>query len=248
MSKKKISCILALLLMIGICVGGTLFLLHFIIDEEERIIMKGESYSINPDTILEDLSENKIDVFTPQEEGQPEKSREYVQWKPADYYLIAQTLHELIWEEPLVAWNMSLIIFDWDCENFDKGPQQAHFRYYKAEKMRERKSRFVSDVLVNPLENMVSGLREEHYPRVVLWDAIDLAKLGVSAEEALDIAEKNGGAETRAAVGNSCQISVILNPALPDYDGWQVMYTGNSLGVVDLYYIDPETGELVAKK
>jgi hypothetical protein len=245
MFKKIILVILPLFLIIGICLVSTYFLLRFFIDKEERIHINGGFYSINPDTILEDFSQGKTDVFTPQEDLPDEKSREYVQWKLADYDLIAQVLHELAWEEPLEEWKMSLISFDWDCEYIDKGPQGAHFRYFKVEKLRERKSRFVSELFVNPLENMVNVSMWEHYPRLCCWDVIDLAKLGVSADEALDIAEKNGGAEARAAVGNICQIHVVLNPASPRYGGWNVRYS--YLGTIDQYIIDPKTGEVVAK-
>jgi len=245
MSKKRRSCILALFLTIGSCLVGTYFLLRYLFTEEGRDFIGAESYSINPDTILEDLSQGKTDVFTPQEELPDEKTREYIQWTLADYDLIAQALHELVWEEPQDEWKMSLIDFDWDCEYIDKGPYMALFRFFKVEKLRERKSRFVSDLYVHPLKDNVYATMWEDYPRLCCWDVIDPAKLGVSAEEALDIAEKNGGAESRTAVENSCQISVVLNPAWPAYGGWHVRYS--HLGTIDEYYIDPKTGEVVAQ-
>ena len=245
MSTKTKFYIAALLLIIGVCIKSTSFLLRFFFEEEGRDFIGGESYSINPDTILEDLSQGKMNVFTPQEDQQDEKTREYVQWTLADYDLIAQALHELVWEEPLDEWKMSLISFNWDCEHIDKGPQVADFRFFKVEKLRERKSRFVSDLFVNPRKDNVYATMYEHYPRLCCWDVIKPKKLGVSADEALDIAEKNGGAETRAVVENSCHIYVTLNPAWPAYGGWNVRY--HYLGTIDQYYIDPKTGEVVAK-
>jgi hypothetical protein len=245
MSKKEKSCILALFLTIGICLVSGYFLLQYIFTEERRDFIGGESYRIKTDTILEDLSQGKTDVFTPQEDQSNEKTREYVEWTLADYDLIAQALHELVWEEPLDEWKMSLISFDWDCEHIDKGPYLAHFRYFKVEKLRERKSRFVSNLYVTPLDDDIYATMHEDYPRLCCWNVIDPAKMGVSAEEALDIAERNGGAESRTAVGNSCHISVILNPANPAYGGWNIRYS--YLGTIDQYYIDPKTGEVVAK-
>jgi len=221
------------------------YLFYFFFAEEGREYIGAESYRINPDTILEDLSQGKTDVFTPQEDQSDEKTREYVEWTLADYDLIAQALHELVWEDPLDEWKMSLMSFDWDCEHIDKGPQVADYRYFKVEKLRERKSRFVSELFVNPRKDNVYATMKEHYPRLCCWDVINPKKLGVSAVEALAIAEKNGGAESRAAVGNSCHIYVTLNPANPAYGGWNIRYS--YLGTIDQYYIDPKTGEVVAK-
>jgi hypothetical protein len=243
MSKKMkiIFCILALFLMIGICFEG----IRYFLTEESRDGINGGFYSINPDTIFEDLSQGKTDVFISQEYMPDEKSREYVEWKPTDYDLIAEALHEMMWSETLEGWKMNYMSFEWDCEYIDKGAQEATYTYFKVEKLRERKSRFVSNLFVTPNWNSVSATMWEHYPRVLHWDEINPVKLEISAEEALDIAEKNGGAEYRAAIENSCQIIVSL-PAKLDYDGWIVSY--RYLDTFDKYYIDAKTGEVVAHK
>ncbi len=241
---KKMKIIFTIALSLIICVVSAYFLLRFIFDEESRDCFKGEEFSINPDMILEDLPKNKTDVFTPQEYMPDEKSLEYVEWKPEDFDLIAEALHEFMWEETLEGWKLTAINFAWDCEHIDKGPQEAHYRYFKVEKLRLKKTRFESSLGILPNWDTVGATMCEYYPVEVRWSEIDLTQLGISAEEALGIAERNGGAETRAAVGNSCQISVLLNPAL-NYDGWHVRYS--YLGTIDEYYIDPVTGEVVAQ-
>ncbi|MGD8456666.1 MAG: PepSY domain-containing protein [Anaerolineales bacterium] len=242
---KNMKIILIIALSLITCLISAFFLFRYFFGEEGRDFIGGESYSINPDTILEDLSQGKTDVFIPQEYMPDEKSREYVEWKSADYDLIVEALHEMMWGETLEGWKMNLMGFEWDCEYIDKGPRNANYTYFKVEKLRERKSRFVSNLWVSPNWNSVRASMWENYPRLCCWDEINPEKLEISAEEALDIAEKNGGAEYRVSIENSCKIIVSL-PAKLDYDGWIVSY--RYLHTFNKYYIDAKTGEVVAHK
>jgi hypothetical protein len=73
---------------------------------------------------------------------------------------------------------------------------------------------------------------------------IDTTK-AITVDEALNIAEINGGSQFRESVNHECEILVSYYPDDSlDYDGWDVYYFNRSLEVGDTYHIDPKTGKL----
>jgi len=245
MPKKTRFYILALVLVIGICLGSAYLFIRFLLGEETRYDGR-EWYTIDSDTILQDLKAGKSGVFILKEDDSYTSIGEPVEWRVEDYEFIFKVFHELTSGESLDNWQLSYLMFSWDCEHFDKGPQEALFRYVKIEKIRERESRFVSHVLIEPRRNELSGGIIEFYPRYLRWKVADPANM-IGVEEALHIAEVNGGSDYRASVDNQCEITASYYPDDNlDYNGWEVSYENDSPGVVDkYYYIDPKTGELV---
>ncbi|MGD8456683.1 MAG: hypothetical protein PVF83_09885 [Anaerolineales bacterium] len=241
---KKMKLILIIALSLITCLVSAFFLLRYLSGEERRYI-NYETYTIDPDTILQDLITGKKDVFILQEEFPDTPIGEPVEWRVEDYELITKAFHEFTSGESLVNWKLNGYVFTWDCEYFDKGPQQAYFVYFKVEKTRGRKSRFVSNVIINPRWNIVGGGLLEYYPRLDHWGAIDTTK-SISEEDTLNIAEINGGNQFRVSVDNQCEIRAAYFPgASMGYKGWEVDYSNSSLGLEEIYHIDPKTGELV---
>jgi len=72
-------------------------------------------------------------------------------------------------------------------------------------------------------------------------------KFKVNAEDAVQIAEENGGREFRKAVSNSCSIVVALNPNPVD-NGWLVAYFSNNGAVNYIININPYTGSYKISK
>jgi hypothetical protein len=245
MSKKTRFYILALVLVIFLCYQGTLSLLRWFLSEETRYDGR-EWYTIHSDTILQDLLTGNPGVFILKEDDSYTSIGEPVEWNVEDYEFIAEVFHELTSGESLDNWQLSGVMFSWDCEHFDKGPQEALLRYIKIEKIRETESRFLSHVFIEPRRNELSGGIIEFYPRVLRWEVADPAKT-IGVEEALHIAESNGGSEFRGAVDNHCEITASYYPKdFLDlgYDGWVVDYDNSSPGMEDTYYINPKTGEV----
>jgi hypothetical protein len=250
MSKKTKSCILAFVLVIGICLFSAYRFIRFLMDEEQRISYT-QVFAIDSDTILQDLKVGKPGVFVLQDSDKykPMDLGEPVEWSLEDYKFIAEVFHELTFGESLDDWQLSGLFFSWDCEHFDKGPQEALFRHIKIEKIRERESRFVSEVHIEPRRNVLIGGKIEFYPRYFRWKVVDPAKT-IGVEEALQIAEANGGSDFRASVDNVCEVRASYFPENHlAFNGWEVSYENDSPGVVDkYYYIDPKTGEVVTYK
>jgi hypothetical protein len=214
---------------------------------EKVVSSKNEYYAINPDTIISDLLQSKMDVFTLQDkspfEASPTLSKP-VRWSENDYFRIAQALHKLAWGESLDTWNLSNMNFGLDCNYYDNGPQDARFTYFKTVKVNDQESRDVSEIIIEPRRASVTVHKSEYYPTSVQWQTIDLKQLKISSlEDVLQIAEINGGISARTAVENACSISLTLAPNSVSYDGWNISYTGDDRKYIFEIQINQFTGE-----
>lgn len=185
-------------------------------------------YTIAPATILESLAQGKTDVFTPQiatPEAITPTPAQPVQWSQADYFRIAQALHEFVWNESWDGWALDKLLFRLDCAEVSRGPQRAHFTFFRVIHTREQESRLERDLWIEPFTNSASWHEVEYYPNVLDAQGIDLSQIKIPVESALRIAEQNGGAAVRSEVEDACRIYLILAPG-SKYNGWQVAYSG----------------------
>lgn len=224
-----------------------------VFEPETKVTEETKFYAINRNTILDELSHDPAEIFTPQDRSPFETSPTLgppVQWTETDYFHIAGALHELIWRESLATWKLHVIDYTIDCAYLDNGPQYAYLKYFKIAQIRNQDSSLlISTLIIEPRRNSVIGGKTEYYPYRNPRQEIDLAQLKISAEDALQIAEKAGGKAIRTRVANECDVSIILNPDSFYYEGWQVDYSPNtSDDLLASYYIDPITGELGEEK
>lgn len=237
MGKPTISYVLLIVILV-LAVACQLFSFG----KEEEISRKEADYTIDPNTILEALAQGTTDVFTPQvvtPEVETSVQSKPVQWSQSDYFRVAQALHEFVWSESLNEWNLDGMAFGMDCKDADYGPQYADLRYYKIDHTRERESRIVHDIHIVPMEHSVWWTEIEYYPKLANWGNLDQKQIKVSVNDALQIAEANGGREARLAVNNKCKFVAII--PIWEYNGWNLTYTGNT----QLFNIniDPVTGK-----
>jgi hypothetical protein len=169
-------------------------------------------YAIDTDTILKSIAQGKTDVFFSQN-ATPEVvaplSSKPIQWSQADYFRVAEALSEFVWNEPLEDWNLDNVLFRLDCEDVNSGPQFAAFSYFKIIHTREQESRLVHNLLIDPFGHSVSWQETEYYPNNLVVKRTDLSQQNILAEDALSIAEKNGGLEVRSSAGNACIIYLL---------------------------------------
>jgi len=221
-----------------------------LVNPETMIYSDTELYYINSDTILDTLNQGKAEIFIPREEsttgaltvGTP------VQWDETDYLRVAQALHEFVWGESLGKWSLSRMSYGVDCKQIDNGLQDAYFIYIKNSGEHQQESRFVSNINITPSKNSVSVNKEEFSPPRKNWQTINLTNLEISALDALEIAEHNGGGKTRATIENACEIHLSFIPESKDCPGWRVAYYLYNDELVDNYCIDPKTGEPIDRK
>jgi hypothetical protein len=183
--------------------------------------------------------------FTPSAEELnllPVEQQVKVNWLQAEYLYVANSLHERVFGESFQGWELNSMDFELGCSQVSNGFKNGRFTFFKLVKETNQEVRMSSFIDVDPRGNFVFLKEEKYYPKLVDWEVIDIANLKVSAEEALQIAESNGGEESRQSVGNDCHISLILNPGR---DGeWIVFYTQTD-ELVSFFsvLIDPYTGK-----
>jgi hypothetical protein len=221
-------------------------------DPEKRVYDETKFFSIDPSTILNGLTQDRSEVFTPKDTSPYANNQDLndpVQWDEAAYFRVAQALHELVWDESLDDWQLKVLDFDFDCSYLGNGPQSAGFTYIKIDQIREKESRFLSQLIIEPRRNSVIAYKEEMYPHQELFRTIDLDELKISLQEVIEKVEDNGGSDIREEVANQCTITVILNPGLVRDYVWRVSYQSESDSeLLSVYYIDPLTGDLTIKK
>lgn len=235
-------------LLIAVILGVTVScqLPSFLGNEKVADISSSEGYIvIDSETILDALARGKTDVFTPQlvtPEVIPPTPDTPVQWSQANYFQIVFAMYPFIWNETLEGWGLERMLFRLDCADVINGPQDASIQFFKITHTRDQDSRLLRDLWINPTKNLVSWHEVEKYPNVWGRETIDFTRIKIPVEEALRIAEKNGGDKARLSVGNSCIIYLLLSPGA-QYSGWQVSYSGNDAKDLFAIHIDPLTGE-----
>jgi hypothetical protein len=99
---------------------------------------------------------------------------------------------------------------------------------------------------IDPRSNFVHVSETEYSPKLIDLKSIDMAQLKISADQALQIAESNGGEEKRASVKNACSISLQLILDRTNRWQWKVYYHRHDDRTLFFnILIDPYTGEVV---
>ncbi len=246
---------------VGIIVSVLVFLLVFEYIQELSLPEYGSLYSlgdlttykINPETILESLRHGEKDIF---EFIPPRPDEDIVQifpagsfsWNQEDYLEIANELHQSVWKESLEGWQLILARHEiQQCQDIKEGFDSALYYFYKPTEDKY----IVHGLWITPLYGEVD-VNENYYPNTGNWKNVDLETFRVStADNALLIAEQNGGAEARAKSKEKCyRIYVYLEPHVKYtllshpfnlYDwGWEICYFLDNYSCMK---VNPYTGK-----
>jgi hypothetical protein len=194
--------------------------------QEQQTTNRDEEYSIDPNTILANISQGDIQVFnllmaTPPAYPPPSKP---ITWGQDDFYKVTQAFFQVTWKENLADWRLEKMSFTLPCDEIDNGPQAALFSFFKKLKVNSRDERVVRDLFINPERNSFSLLETEYQPIFEKWPAIDLSKVKIKIEDALEIAENNQGKEFRQQVDNQCFITAKVDASGKYNHGWFISY------------------------
>lgn len=210
------------------------------------------SYMIDSATILEDLDQGKIDVFMPLIGSSDSNNTPYTPgfigshpWSQSDYIKVAKALHQFVWKEDVRNWLIYSMFFYSGCKDDTIGLDSAKITYFKtANGFFSYNTRMID---IYPIRSGVSWGGDAKFPRPFYgWKSVDLEKLKVTADDALQLAEKIGGRDARLQVENVCTIDIILSPNTDSGDLWRITYfsdlmpTGNS--IIFKIQIDPYAG------
>jgi hypothetical protein len=211
------------------------------------------TYKINPETILESLKHGEKDIF---EFIPPRPDEDIVQifpagsfaWNQEDYLLIANALHQIVWQESLEGWQIILARYEvQQCQDMKEGFDTALYYFYKP----KEDQYVVHGLWITPIYGEVD-VNENYYSYTGDWKSVELEKLQVSnAGNALLIAEQNGGTQARATSQKGCyRVDVYLEPDVKYnlvshpfnlYDwGWKICYYLDDFLCMK---VDPYTGK-----
>jgi hypothetical protein len=204
------------------------------------------TYRITIATILSDLENGRKDVFSPD----PAPHEIYTSmfgevpmpsWHQADYVKIDEALHEFVWKETLSNWRVERLLLDTSCRDHDIGFGDATFFYFRPIWMGGSLRYESREIQIRPLDGEVSWGGGARFPHPILgWRGLDLNKLKVTGEEALQIADAAGGKLARLSAADSCAIRMNLNRDA----GWSIWYESGDGTLIYTAYIDPSTGKI----
>jgi len=245
---KKVRHWLVFLALIGAVAGMILSCRAY--DDRIELSKDGvwQYYSIDTGTILEALAQGNTNVFTllaATPEGELPSPQKTVHWSQDDFFLVAETIHEQSWGEPLGDQNLYNMLFHVNCADVERGTfSDAEFKSFEVIQVEgEEETRIEHWISIWPEIDLVYAVEVTYQPNVNYKAPIALSQYQVTAGEALQIAENSGGPAIRAEAGNDCKVSVMA-PG-PDGKGWRVIYANYPNGYHLLFEIavDPKTGE-----
>lgn len=205
----------------------------------DSVIIRDEYYEMDLQTILQDAVKNrpvKLNPVSEPDEILPSVPP-LVPWTQADYLRVANAVFLTVWGELPASWNLDEIYAETNCAGIGVGFQTMSFNFFKVEKrnvyfyMKRR-------IYINPEKNLLWVFEVKTFPvRSWGWDTIDADKI-VPAENALKIAEENGGFQAREGI-KECDVTVEIIAG----DNWQVSYKSDH----NFFFmeIDEKTGQIV---
>jgi hypothetical protein len=204
-------------------------------------------FRIDPGTILMSLEKDDTDVFLPDSRtlddryNGPILYNEPIGWSQSDNLKIVSALNQYVWKDTLDSWKLYGMIFNVDCQDNLNGLPGGDFEYFKTDFDKGKIIDTWREIEIAPEYSWVAWGGGAEFPHPILGrKSIDLNRLKVTAEEAIRIAEDNGGRDTRSRVQNRCSIHLSLRPQ--GFNGWVVDYGSSSDFEIQ---IDPYTGEVI---
>lgn len=211
-------------------------------------------YRIDSETILSSFNQSMDKIFMPVSSDSETNTQapldKIYSWTEDDFYKIANALHQFVWNESLENWKLySAHYRKFQCQDNLHGFEAANFVFYR----HDEKSYFVHTVWVNPFQQEV-GAGLAIYDFTGKWKSIGLEQIEINnASDALEVAEINGGRESRLRSTNGCSIDILLAPYAFEYNslippfshrdwGWNVGYSDDNFEVIFEIVIDPFTG------
>jgi hypothetical protein len=243
---KRIALLLVPLLMVITCI--TVYLINPIFVDQTTVSPSGlnnyfdtRNFTINPMTILEEINQGETNVFvlmsiTP--EAYEKLHSNPLPWEQSDYLRIADALHRYTWGETLDDWKLYNMQFYGDCGHEPVGFDLFKVTYFKDVGSMQYTAH---EIDIFPLYGGASTGGGTDFPKPLFgWKSINLDNFQITADDALQIAEENGGKAARLSVANECSIYVWLANAK---QLWSVIYSTRESSFVFEMDINPYTGK-----
>jgi hypothetical protein len=205
-------------------------------------------FKINPATILVSIDKGETDIFLPDSRLVDERLNgpilytEPILWRQSDHLKIAHALSQYVWKDNLENWKLFEMIFLTDCQDNLNGLSRGDISYFKTTFEKGKIIDTWREVEIAPQYSWVAWGNGAKFAHPIFGrKSIDLSRLKVTAENALKIAEGQGGKEARLRAQNQCDIYLSLAPE-GIKKGWWISYnTPENFEI----RIDPYTGEVI---
>lgn len=250
MKKKRLKILLGILFTVFFCWGCRAFADFLypsgIKGRPDKVALRDEYYAVDSQTILADISKGRpiqLTLVPGEPEIQP-SSPPVVPWVQDDYLRVANAIFLAVWGEQPENWKLNSIMTQTNCAGVDLGFQRVSFNFFKVER-NENPKMYVHtqrEIFIVPERNMVWIYELKSFPvQAWGWVGLEVNEI-IPAEEALRIAEENGGRQGRSSV-EKCRVSVDIL-AGSNHNNWQVWYSSDR----NFFFmeVDEKTGRIVS--
>lgn len=156
-----------------------------------------------------------------------------VTWSQREFETIRLSFIEQVLRDAPERWEMAHMTFRLDCRDVGVGKQVGVFLMFRNSGDFLHKARVERHLGVFPQDRVITYWEVlEEVPELQPLTAIDMKRVKISADQALQIAERNGGSAKRGEVRDDCGIDVYML-------GWQ----GNQWRVEYTYLLSAKRSE-----
>jgi hypothetical protein len=166
-----------------------------------------------------------------------------VEWSMGDYLHVRDLFVIQLTPGESTDWKISKLFFKLNCDQTSSGFQMGNTESFRRDTDGHFSYRTERHVTTFPQYERLMYTETQFEPDILKVDSIDISRLKVTADDALRIAERNGGSAARAEADNRCNIYVTMLGWRGHY--WEVEY---AFGAGDrknyTVNVDGETGEV----
>jgi hypothetical protein len=208
---------------------------------EELISSSEESYQFDPYNVHEPENGNSFFIQVPYSEGFPTPIFTTLTWKQEDYFWTLDLFMKYILHEDRISWEVVDVSSVRLCSDPDGLP---NLTIKMQKRVLSAQENYRIEILVNilPQSGMIEILKREYAPdeggeRTIRWDDIK-----IPAEQALLIADENGGSVVHQALNAQCRIVIGLKAGIQGND-WRIRYEPINQPSVFEIAVDERTGK-----
>jgi hypothetical protein len=212
-------------------------------------------YQFNPQTILASLDRGETDVLTPFLGNSDDMTVKYdnIAWTQSDFMRVANALSQKVWHEPLNLniWGVFFTFFEGQCNAQFGGFYAFEITYYKTVKVGWDVTYVARHIDLTAWNGIAewAGDGEFSTPFIFGWRNVGLAEVRTTAEQAVCIADENGGKIVWLNNEKTCMVYVDMDKNNRDTGGnWLVHYYNFALQTSFDGFINPLTGEFYSAK
>ncbi len=209
------------------------------------------SYRFDPQTIFASLDQGK-EVFTAEDPNAVDVKYDGIAWTQSDFLRVANAMSQQVWHEPLDldGWDIYNIFFQGDCNDHFGGFNLFDITYYKTIKTGWETVYSARHIDLFPVNGVAGWAGDSDFstPFIFSWRNIELMKFKTTADQAVQIAEENGGKTAQVNSENKCHMDVYIagDPNRNYEDAWYVNYY--NIPTEFNVFINPFTGEVHSGK